>query len=205
MTTDSRALLADRGRAIASAMLISRPCQQRRSYAICRKQWPDLDVICGSQPMPLQEYIDSIGDVDRVITHAGGRHPAHLGLPAAGTCHQAICTYRCDVGLHQARRRWPYRTAAPVLVSRTRRLAGSSWTIPAAFRGSARSAARYRQAERGLTGVDELCGSVARRGTSIRIVAGSRAKSIGAIRCLLSAREALRKGRWDRVKGWELD
>ncbi|MFG3619549.1 YdcF family protein [Nocardia sp. NPDC047654] len=64
----TRALLADRGIAIASAMLISRPYQQRRSYAICRKQWPELDVICGSQPMPLREYIDSIGDVDRVIT-----------------------------------------------------------------------------------------------------------------------------------------
>lgn len=50
-----------------SVLLISRPYQQRRAYATCRKVWPEVDVVCASRPLPLDEYIASIGDVDRVI------------------------------------------------------------------------------------------------------------------------------------------
>ncbi len=65
----ARAVLADHGRAdsIRSATLISRPYQQRRSYAIFRKHWPDVEVICSSLPLELDGYIDAIGDADRVI------------------------------------------------------------------------------------------------------------------------------------------
>ncbi|WP_280336083.1 YdcF family protein [Nocardia wallacei] len=52
---------------IHSVMLMSRPYQQRRSWAICRKRWPEVDVLCSARPLPLDEYIESIGDVDRVI------------------------------------------------------------------------------------------------------------------------------------------
>lgn len=48
-------------------MLVSRPYQQRRSYAICRKRWPEVEVVCGSLPRTLDDYLASIGDVDRVI------------------------------------------------------------------------------------------------------------------------------------------
>lgn len=50
-----------------SVMLISRPYQQRRAYAMCRLRWPEVDVICASQDVPLDEYITGIGDVDRVV------------------------------------------------------------------------------------------------------------------------------------------
>ena len=50
-----------------SVMLISRPYQQRRAYATCRRLWPEVEVVCASRPLPLEEYIESIGDVDRVI------------------------------------------------------------------------------------------------------------------------------------------
>ncbi|MFE2995336.1 YdcF family protein [Nocardia sp. NPDC059246] len=65
----TRALLGERGYldSIKSVMLISRPYQQRRSYAICRKRWPEVDVVCGSLPLALDDYVTSIGDVDRVI------------------------------------------------------------------------------------------------------------------------------------------
>ncbi|WP_280357518.1 YdcF family protein [Nocardia otitidiscaviarum] len=65
----TRALLEERGLLdkIESVMLISRPYQQRRSYAICRKQWPEVDVICSSLPLPMDAYISEIGDADRVI------------------------------------------------------------------------------------------------------------------------------------------
>lgn len=65
--THSRRLLADVGVDPASVMLISRPYQQRRAYATCRKVWPEVDVVCSSQTLPLDGYIAGIGDVDRVI------------------------------------------------------------------------------------------------------------------------------------------
>ncbi|MRH89959.1 YdcF family protein [Nocardia sp. SYP-A9097] len=65
----SRTLLADREYlgSTKSVMLISRPYQQRRSYAICRKRWPEVEVICGSLPLGLDDYVAGIGDVDRVM------------------------------------------------------------------------------------------------------------------------------------------
>jgi len=52
---------------VRSVMLISRPYQQRRAYAICRLRWPNTRVVCASQPLTLDDYITSIGDVERVI------------------------------------------------------------------------------------------------------------------------------------------
>lgn len=63
----TRRLLADRGIAAASVILISRPYQQRRAYATCRKLWPGVEVRCASQQLSLDEYVAGIGDVDRVI------------------------------------------------------------------------------------------------------------------------------------------
>ncbi|NKY56342.1 YdcF family protein [Nocardia flavorosea] len=65
----TRALLDQHGLLdqVQSIMLISRPYQQRRSYAMARKRWPEVDVVCSSLPLPLSEYVESIGDADRVI------------------------------------------------------------------------------------------------------------------------------------------
>jgi uncharacterized SAM-binding protein YcdF (DUF218 family) len=63
----TRKLLADKDINVSTAVLISRPYQQRRAYATCKKQWPELDVVCTSLSLPLDEYVVSIGDVDRVI------------------------------------------------------------------------------------------------------------------------------------------
>jgi uncharacterized SAM-binding protein YcdF (DUF218 family) len=65
--TFTRQLLADKGITVNSVVLISRPYQQRRAYSTCKKLWPGIDVTCASRPLPLDEYIASIGDVDRVI------------------------------------------------------------------------------------------------------------------------------------------
>ena len=82
----TRALLDEQGLlgSIRSVMLISRPYQQRRSYAICRKRWPEVDVVCASLPLPLAVYIDSIGDVDRVITMLVGDTQRIWVYPAKG-------------------------------------------------------------------------------------------------------------------------
>ncbi len=64
----TRALLAESGCAVRSVMLICRPYQQRRSYATCRKRWPAVDVVCGSLPETIEDYVARIGDAHRVIS-----------------------------------------------------------------------------------------------------------------------------------------
>lgn len=63
----TRQLLEQREIPVSSVLLVSRPYQQRRAYATCKKLWPGVEVICSSGELPLDEYVDSIGDVDRVI------------------------------------------------------------------------------------------------------------------------------------------
>lgn len=62
----TRDLLASHGIHVSSVTLISRPYQQRRAYATCRKLWPEVEVTCTSESLSLAEYIDTIGDVQRV-------------------------------------------------------------------------------------------------------------------------------------------
>jgi uncharacterized SAM-binding protein YcdF (DUF218 family) len=64
--TATKALLADRP--VRRVTLVSRPYQQRRAFATCRKLWPEVEPQCAATPLPLRDYIDSIGDDARVIT-----------------------------------------------------------------------------------------------------------------------------------------
>ncbi|MFE0024973.1 YdcF family protein [Amycolatopsis sp. NPDC059021] len=66
--TFTRRLLAENGIAVETVTLVSKPYQQRRAYATCKKLWPEVDVRCASRPLPLDDYIDTIGDADRVVT-----------------------------------------------------------------------------------------------------------------------------------------
>ncbi|MFB9909655.1 YdcF family protein [Allokutzneria oryzae] len=63
----SRALLESRGIEVRSVLLVSRPYQQRRAYAACRKVWPEVEVVCSSQDVELVEYLAGIGDDAKVI------------------------------------------------------------------------------------------------------------------------------------------
>ncbi|WP_433475559.1 YdcF family protein [Spirillospora sp. CA-142024] len=80
----TRKLLADRGIEVGSANLISRPYQQRRAYSTAKKLWPDLEIICASRPLPLDEYIVSIGDVNRVINMLVGDTQRIIVYPTQG-------------------------------------------------------------------------------------------------------------------------
>ncbi|MER6825116.1 YdcF family protein [Streptosporangium sp. NPDC000563] len=62
----TRTLLADHGIGVSSVTLVSRPYQQRRAYATCKKLWPEVEVTCASASLPLADYIGAIGDADRV-------------------------------------------------------------------------------------------------------------------------------------------
>jgi DUF218 domain len=58
--TLARKALADNGVTPAAVTVISRPDQQRRAYASCRKLWPEVDVICTSRPLPLTDNIHAL-------------------------------------------------------------------------------------------------------------------------------------------------
>ncbi|MCG5456778.1 YdcF family protein [Micromonospora sp. PSH03] len=63
----TRALLAEHRVQAQSVILMSRPYQQRRAYATCKKFWPDVKVICASHPLTLDDYVTSIGNAKKVI------------------------------------------------------------------------------------------------------------------------------------------
>ncbi|SBT52771.1 YdcF family protein [Micromonospora auratinigra] len=63
----SRQLLAEHRIPVKSVLIMSRPYQQRRAYATCRLIWPEVDVVCASNPLELDDYVRSIGDPRRVV------------------------------------------------------------------------------------------------------------------------------------------
>lgn len=63
----TRELLAAEGLDVASLLLVSKPYQQRRAYATAKKIWPEIHIVCSAQWLPLNDYVASIGDADRVI------------------------------------------------------------------------------------------------------------------------------------------
>jgi len=66
--TRTRDLLAATAHQVHSVTLISRPYQQRRARATCRRLWPEVDVVTAGAPTSLRDYIASIGDEHRVIS-----------------------------------------------------------------------------------------------------------------------------------------
>jgi uncharacterized SAM-binding protein YcdF (DUF218 family) len=65
--TLTRELLARENIYPVSITVASRPYQERRAYATCRKLWPDVSVVCTSQPTRLDSYAAGIGDIPRMI------------------------------------------------------------------------------------------------------------------------------------------
>lgn len=63
----TRDMLTESGISVHSVLLMSRPYQQRRAFATCRKVWPSVDVVSASHPMPLDDYVACIGDAEKVI------------------------------------------------------------------------------------------------------------------------------------------
>lgn len=80
----TRQLLADHGVIVDSICLICRPYQQRRAYATCLELWPQVDVICASRPLPLNDYVATIGDSKFVIDMIVGDTQRVIEYPSAG-------------------------------------------------------------------------------------------------------------------------
>lgn len=63
----SRAVLESAGVDVKSALLVSKPYEERRANATARKVWPEVEWVSASTPMTMPEYVDSIGDARLVI------------------------------------------------------------------------------------------------------------------------------------------
>ncbi|MGW7168165.1 YdcF family protein [Streptomyces sp. NPDC054884] len=80
----SRAILENRHVPVSSVLLISKPYEERRSYATARKLWPGVEWVCASSPMTLPEYVDSIGDARLVLDMMVGAQQRLMIYPRQG-------------------------------------------------------------------------------------------------------------------------
>ncbi|MGW3416629.1 YdcF family protein [Streptomyces phaeochromogenes] len=80
----TKAVLAEAGIKASSVLLVSKPYEERRSYAMMRKLWAEVEVVCASSPMGLEEYADSIGDARMVIDMIVGALQRVLMFPGWG-------------------------------------------------------------------------------------------------------------------------
>ncbi|PGH48780.1 YdcF family protein [Streptomyces sp. Ru87] len=80
----SRALLEEHGVEVTSALLISKPYEERRVYATARKLWPSVEFISASTPMSLDAYAESIGDERLVVDMLVGSLQRLLIYPEQG-------------------------------------------------------------------------------------------------------------------------
>ena len=65
-------------------MLISKPYMERRAYATSLKLWPEVEVVCASEPLKFDDYISSIGDAKLVLDMLVGDLQRVIEYPKQG-------------------------------------------------------------------------------------------------------------------------
>ncbi|GAA4223617.1 YdcF family protein [Actinomadura meridiana] len=80
----SRGVLAEVGVEVDSLLLISKPYMERRAFATARKVWPEVELVCASEPLSFDEYVRSIGDEKLVIDMLVGDLQRVVEYPALG-------------------------------------------------------------------------------------------------------------------------
>lgn len=82
--TLSRDLLAANGIAPKTVLLVSKPYMERRSFATARKLWPEVEILCASEPLELDDYLKSIGDEKLVLDMLVGDLQRVIEYPKLG-------------------------------------------------------------------------------------------------------------------------
>ncbi|MFE5594598.1 YdcF family protein [Streptomyces sp. NPDC056549] len=82
--TLSRTLLASLGIVPSSVLLVSKPYMERRSFATARKLWPEVEIVCASQPVELDLYFECIGDEKLVVDMLVGDLQRVIEYPKQG-------------------------------------------------------------------------------------------------------------------------
>jgi uncharacterized SAM-binding protein YcdF (DUF218 family) len=80
----SRAVLADHGMTPRTVLVISKPYMERRAFATCQLTWPNVEVVCTSEPLKLADYVQSIGDERLVIDMLVGDLQRVIEYPKQG-------------------------------------------------------------------------------------------------------------------------
>ncbi|MER6252447.1 YdcF family protein [Streptomyces sp. NPDC001584] len=82
--TFTRDLLAANGITPKTVLLVSKPYMERRSFATARKLWPEVEVLCASEPLELDDYLKSIGDEKLVLDMLVGDLQRVIEYPKLG-------------------------------------------------------------------------------------------------------------------------
>ncbi|MFJ2259600.1 YdcF family protein [Streptomyces sp. NPDC087844] len=82
--TLSRAVLATAGIAPKTVLLVSKPYMERRSFATARKLWPEIEIVCASEPLQIDDYLKSIGDEKLVLDMLVGDLQRVIEYPKLG-------------------------------------------------------------------------------------------------------------------------
>ncbi|MEV8333769.1 YdcF family protein [Streptomyces niveus] len=82
--TLSREVLVAAGITPASVLLVSKPSMERRSFATARKLWPDVEILCASEPLEFDDYLKSIGDEKLVLDMLVGDLQRVIEYPKLG-------------------------------------------------------------------------------------------------------------------------
>lgn len=80
----SRKVLIDVGIEVKDVMLVSMPYMQRRAFATCRKFWPEVDIVCASEPIGFDTYAERIGDAPLALDMIIGDLQRVMLYPARG-------------------------------------------------------------------------------------------------------------------------
>ncbi|GAB7184489.1 YdcF family protein [Kitasatospora sp. Ki12] len=80
----SREVLKTAGVEVRSVLLVSMPYMERRAYATCRQAWPEVEVVCTSTQMNLNDYVKTIGDEKLVIDSLVGDLQRVIEYPGLG-------------------------------------------------------------------------------------------------------------------------
>jgi uncharacterized SAM-binding protein YcdF (DUF218 family) len=80
----SRTALQQADIPVTSVLLISKPYMERRAYATCRYVWPEVDVICASESLDLDDYAKTIGNERLVIDMLVGDLQRIIEYPKRG-------------------------------------------------------------------------------------------------------------------------
>ncbi|MHC5902636.1 YdcF family protein [Streptomyces sp. S6] len=82
--TLAREVLAASGIHPTAVLLVSKPYMERRSFATARKLWPDVEILCASEPLEFDDYLKSIGDEKLVLDMLVGDLQRVIEYPKLG-------------------------------------------------------------------------------------------------------------------------
>jgi uncharacterized SAM-binding protein YcdF (DUF218 family) len=80
----ARALVEGRGAAVRSALLVTKPYEERRAYATARKLWPEVEWLCPSADVSFSTYVQTIGDTRLVVDMMVGAQQRLIAYPDRG-------------------------------------------------------------------------------------------------------------------------